>query len=415
MRVRRLVPVALGLVFFAGLEGGQYFLNNRLQELALLTLFGLFAYGAVHTAVGDRGLRWDPWFWSGPLLIAYIMGSSAAVFALNAGVSPIPSLLAAREFFFILIAPTVYFLYRLGLPLSTIERTFIAVLVLLALNYLFFYFTVDLEAAFFSDGYMFYLVTWDPWRGFRLKPTSFALMLLTLIAGFHALHRGHEGHKLGWLGVLGLTGYIWFLIKARSLMASMMLGVIGYLLLFSRPNRLHLLVAGLPWGLIALAPLSQLVVAHFLGADGGEVRAAAYATAWETIQRHPFLGYGQSSGYSKTYQDIFGPKFFPSDLGLMGIWFKYGTLGLLLYLGVHITTLVRLIRANWLFRRAYGRHNTLLWSMQVLMLALTVNLVLNPGLAFAQGITVAATAWALTAAHADQIRRHPAADPGERP
>lgn len=405
MPVKPLVSLALGLVLFAGLEGGQYFLNNRLQELALLALLGLFGYAAAHTALRGRDLNWSAWVFSAPALIAYVMGSSALAFAANAGTGVAPSLLAAREFLFILVAPTIYLLYRMGLELVIIERVFVTVLVLLALSYIFFYFRVDLQAAFFSDGYMHYLVTWDEWRGYRLKPTSFALVLLTVLALFHVLLRGAELQRLLWLVILGIAGYIWFLIKARSMMATVVLAVLAYSVAFIRPNRINVLVVGVPLGLLLALPVADFFVSHFMASSGGDVRAAAYATAWQVIGQHPVFGYGQSSAYSLTYQQIFGPKFFPSDLGMVGIWFKYGTVGVVLYLGLHFMILTRLVRANWLYRRAYGCHNPVLWAMLILLLALTANLVLNPGLAFAQGLTVASVAFALTAAYRHQVGR----------
>lgn len=39
-----------------------------------------------------------------------------------------------------------------------------------------------------------------------------------------------------------------------------------------------------------------------------------------------------SNSYGRTYQTLFARTFYPSDIGLLGVMFKYGFVGLCLYL-----------------------------------------------------------------------------------
>ncbi|CAN0606677.1 unnamed protein product, partial [Ectocarpus sp. 12 AP-2014] len=96
-----------------------------------------------------------------------------------------------------------------------------------------------------------------------------------------------------------------------------------------------------------------------------------------------------------SYQDIVARYFFPSDLGLVGITYKYGVIGVMLYLYMHCRIWVRLWSANLAAREATGRIDPLIWAMLMFMTAQTFNLALNPGLAYAQGITLGSLALAL--------------------
>jgi hypothetical protein len=83
----------------------------------------------------------------------------------------------------------------------------------------------------------------------------------------------------------------------------------------------------------------------------------------------------------------------------MGVTYKYGVVGLILYLTMHGKIWLRLWSANMDCRAADGRINPLLWGMFIFMTAQTFNLALNPGLAYAQGITLGSLALALASLH----------------
>ncbi len=403
--IKELIDFALVFIFFVGFQGGKYFLNNRLQEVGIALTLLLFFYASIELAINKKNIKWRWWFWSAPLLITYIMGSSALIFSVNAGTAIMPSLFAAREFLIVFLAPALYFIYHLGYPLERLEKIFIFSLIIVLLNYVVNYFRIDLPSAYFSTGYMSYLVTFDEWRGYRLKPPTFALLLLTVYGMMMLFQNISALKRLGWILVLCLVVYIWFLIKARSQMATLALAVFCYPILFSRPNRMNVLFIVWPVGLFFLIALGGVLIDSFMNSDGASVRAASYSMAWDTIKQYPLFGYGQSSGYSMTYQDIFGHKFFPSDLGLIGITFKYGLIGLFLYIFYDFYLLRRLVRINWFYYYHYHKTNPLIWSLLILLTALTINLILNPGLAYMQGLTVGSLTIALTAVYRDELKQ----------
>jgi hypothetical protein len=166
-------------------------------------------------------------------------------------------------------------------------------------------------------------------------------------------------------------------------------------MLLSDRRRLQLILLVAPLALLAAPVALSLALDHFLAADGGSIRARAFARAVEHIPRHLFLGAGEDSAYGQSYQDIVAPYFFPSDLGLVGTCYKYGLVGIALYLFMHGKIWVNLWRANIACRDRAGRLDPLLWALLIFLTAQTFNLMLNPGLAYAQGITLGSLALAL--------------------
>lgn len=406
INVKTVISFCLILIFYCGYQGGKYFMNNRIQELGLALTLALYFYGAVFTAFTDRTIRWAWWFWSAPMFAGYVMISSSLAFSINADVDISPSLFATREFLIVFLAPALYFLYRLGFSLKDLEKIFILSLIIIIFNYLFFYFTVDLKAAYFSTGYMSYLVTYD-WRGYRLKPPTMGLIILTYYGLIRLFQPSKPLKKIGFLMIIGLVGYVWSLIMARSQMATLAMALVLYPILFKRPNRMNLFILVAPMGLMLLIAVSDILIDNFMHAEGAEVRAVSYKIAWDTALELPFVGYGQSSGYSKTYQAIFGPKFFPDDLGLVGMTFKYGFFGLALYVFFNFYIATRLLKVNWYYRKLYGSHNPVIWSLFMLMTALTINMILVPALAYMQGLTTASLSMAITACYYEEFGLRP--------
>ena len=398
-----LQPVILALLFvalFAGCQGGRYYFANRLQELGIASAMALFVLGAWRGLFSIAIAEWRQWVLGSVFLIFGILLVSAVVFRLNFEGNVLYSFLSAREFMLAFVGPGVYLLCRSGLPLASVERVVWLVLVALMLNYLFFYFTMDLRAAFFSsDHTVSNLVTYDEWRGFRLKPPLFAIMVVLLGALMLLLQSRVTLTVLAALGILGLAGFIWSIVMFRSTLATMILSVLLYPLFLSQRNRLRLVVVLVPLGLIILPVAIQAAVSHFLEADGGSIRAKAFAMAFEHIPRHFFLGAGEDSAYGDSYQDLVAPYFFPSDLGLVGTFYKYGFVGTMLYLFMHCRIWRALLQANLRYKTWFGRHNALLWGLLIFMTAQSFNLALNPGLAYAQGITLGSIALSLARLH----------------
>lgn len=396
--IKSIIDVSLVLIFFSGFQGGKYFFNNRLQEIGIAVTLCLFFYSAIKVAMSGKVERWVWWFWSAPLLVFYTMGIASFTFSTYSDTPLMLSFFATREFLIVFLAPAIYFIYKSGYPLERLEHIFVISLVIIIFNYLFHYFRIDLQAVYFSsDGYMEYLITHDEWRGYRLKPPTFALFILSVYICMYLLQKKLFLKKCMWFFMLCIVAYIWFLIKARSQMATLVLAMMIYPFLFSRPNRINILLLAVPVMLSVIILVSGILIENFKNED--RVRAKSFNTAIENIYKYPILGYGQGSNFGKNYQDIFGAKFFPSDLGIIGITFKYGLTGAFLYLFFNFILFKRIIRTNWYYRYRYQEHNPLLWALLIWITAMSINLILNPGLAYMQGLTTASFVIGLTACY----------------
>ena len=392
-------PIVMALVFmalFAGCQGGRYYLANRLQELGIASALALFALGLWQGMFRLSRDEWLCWVRRPVLLIFGIMLVSSVVFTLNYEGNVLYSFFSAREFMLAFAGPGIYLLCRCGFPLASVERVVWAALVALMVNYLFFYFTMDLRAAFFSpDHTVSNLVTYDEWRGFRLKPPLFAIMVGLLGALMLLMQSRRPLTATAALLVVGLAAFIWSIVMFRSTLATMILSMLLYPVFLARRNRLHLIVVMIPLAMVLIPVVAQLALNHFLQADGGNIRAKAFMLAFEHIPRHFLLGAGEDSAYGDSYQDLVAFYFYPSDLGLVGTFYKYGLVGTCLYLFMHGKIWRALWRANLVHTETCGRHNALLWGLLIFFTAQTFNLALNPGLAYAQGITLGSFALAL--------------------
>ncbi|MEP5568008.1 MAG: hypothetical protein ABJN62_09260 [Halioglobus sp.] len=398
-----LVWVLLFLAIFSGFQGGRYYMANRLQEVGIASGILLYLIGTWRAFFVLPTAEWRTWSLGPLLLIGSIMGISSVVFSIQYEGKLLYSFFSAREFLLALIGPAIYLLCRTGLPLAGVEKVFWFALAMLMLNYLFFYFTLDLRDAFFSsDHTVSNLVTFDEWRGFRLKPPLFAIMV-ALLAGLMQLTQSRSALQVvAVFALVALGAYIWSIVLFRSTLATMALSVCLYPVFLSRLRGAHLAVVITPVIMLAAPVALLLALDHFLQADGGNIRAKAFALAFEHIPTHLLLGAGEDSAYGQSYQDIVARYFYPSDLGLVGTLYKYGVIGVCLYLVMHFKIWVNLWRANLAVRSRTGRHNALVWALLMFMTAQTFNLLLNPGLAYAQGITLGTVALALARLHLAQ-------------
>lgn len=404
---------AIGLIMFialfTGFQGGRYYAGNIAQELGILCSGLLFLIGAFFSLFHLSREQWNRWVLIPVCLTSGIIVIWGLTFVLRFGGNPLHNMMASREFFFILLAPGIYLCGRSGVSMKTIQCAIWATLVASMLNYLFNYFRLDLQETFFSpDHRISSLVTYDEWRGFRLKPPLFSIMIALLAAIMFLTQRRPLLLKLCALCVFLLACYIWSIVMFRSTLATMILSVFLYPLLLSRPNRIHLWILIVPLTIALLTVTANIIFAmvynNFSAAEGGNVRLESYQLALQTIPQQLFFGSGEDSAFGVTYATLFGAKFFPSDLGLIGITFKYGIIGLSLYLYFHFSILMRLCQTHWQLIEKNKQSAAIIWAMLIFFSAQTFNLILNPGLAYAQGITTGAMAIALCGLYQHQLQ-----------
>ncbi|MEH6517195.1 MAG: hypothetical protein V7742_10945 [Halioglobus sp.] len=375
-------------------------MSNRLQELGIFSALALMILGAWRGFFQLDIATLKAWVLKPVFLVFGIMIISSMAFYMNFGGNPLYSFFSAREFMLAFVGPGVYLLCRTGLPVALIERTVRFALIALMLNYLVFYFTLDLKSLFFStDHTLSNLVTYDDWRGFRLKPPLFAIMVGLMAA---LIGVGQSRSMLSWiisLSVVSIAVYIWSIVMFRSTLATMALAMCLYPLVFSSRKRIPLVVVLSPLIILCIPIGFELMLDVFLGSDGGSLRKKAFELAFEQIPGHFFFGAGEDNAYGISYQDIVAPYFYPDDIGLVGTLYKYGAVGACLYLYMHLKIWSKLWAANIQFTEVHGHLNPLLWAIFMWLTAMAFNLVLNPGLAYAQGITIASIGCALSSLH----------------
>ncbi len=402
--IKFIISFILGIALFAGFQGGRYFLQNRLQEVGIAAAMALFLYAALQSAFITKNFRWSWWCFIPPAFILAVMGCYSFVYSLNTNTVLLPSFMASREYMLIFIAPAVYLLYQAGFDIKRIEHTFVLVLVALLFHYFYHYFTMDLRAAFLStDHTRAGLVVYDEWRGYRLKAPMSAIVILVLYSGIRLFQPGKLLTKTVFLFLIFTCFYVWSFYMPRQIIAALVLVLVLYPFCLSKPNRINLLILGIPLALIAIITVSDNVLHNFQNAKGGDMRMAGYKIAWQIFSEHIILGFGRDSEYSKTYQDIFGEHFHPSDIGIFGIAFKYGVIGVMAYVYFSINIAFRLIKVKWCYRKMYGKHNPLAWSLFIYMTVMIFVMIMQPALSYAQGLTVAAFCMGYTACYFEEM------------
>ena len=414
IKARSIVLFSIGIVFFAALGGGKYFLSNRLQELGILLALLLFFYSAVLAGlnVKSRDLNWSFWFFAPFIFISYTMIIPAYTFSTNNGVAMLPSVAACREYLVIFIGPALYFLYRLGLTAQEIERTLVNTLVVLALSYVFFYFTMNLEAAYFSpDHAISSMVTFDPWRGYRLRPPTVAMFLVTLLTPIKLYYAKSAIARLWWVFVLAVLLFIWGVNLQRAAMGSLVLSVLVYHFMFAKKYRMGLLFASLPIIIAGAVVGINMLFAHLatLDPEFDGVRYKSYTIAWEVIKENPIFGFGQQSYSTKTEQELLWWKFHSSDLGMIGVTFKYGFVGALLYLIMSFLLLRNTLITLWQHKDKTGESNALLFAIFCFFISTTIVIILQSKYIFMPGLSICCLSLALATIYQHSFRSAPRA------
>ena len=396
--LRAIVAGMIGIVFYAAFKGGYYFLANRLQEIGVLLSIILFFAAAVIAAlnVKEKNLKWGFWFFSTLLFIGYTFIFPAYLFSTQIGVSMLPSVAASREFLIVFIGPAIYFLGRLGFDVDELLRIVMIALGLIVISYIFHYFRIDLEAANNSSDPVIKAMVTNDARGYRLKPPSVALFLVTIISAYLAFTETQKKLAIFWRITFLMAIYSWIILQARAPTAMLILGTMIYHFCFARKPRLGMLFLGLAF----LVPVYPVLIDQYFemsaNADGG-VRYNSYLIAFEVIRENPIFGLGQSSNFTKSEGDLFGKHFYSSDLGLVGVAFKFGILGAFFYIFFLIYGLVRAVKTNWLIFKNTGAVNIFLVASIVKLATDLLNSVLSYHYVQVHGVAHLSTVIAVTA------------------
>lgn len=357
---RTLIQFALFIVIYTGFGGTMYILQNRLQELGSLFLMLLFAYSALLTAlnVRDSDLRWSWWVLSTIVFICYAMLVPAFVFSANTGAPALPSIMSTRDFFSALLAPALYLSYRAGVRPQELEKAISLAFGAIAISYIFHYFRMDLQAAYNSPNpFIKLMITYDEWRGYRLKAPGLALIFGSFLGPILFSRAQSTGERLFWLVAFSCSVYGLILIQSRAFTAAAFLGFVLYHVWFARKNRLPLFYLGGP----ILAGIMILFVYQFFSTlqEHDTARYATVKQATEFLAENPLLGFGKDNETLREKQ-IMHPKFFSSDIGIVGAAFRVGIPATVFLVFMLVYALRRAITINWLVVKRSGYSSALL-------------------------------------------------------
>jgi hypothetical protein len=256
------------------------------------------------------------------------------IFAVNFDTDILPSLLSCRWWIYYLEAPIILMMYRGGCDTNTILRPIVISGCCVFLYWAYCYHTWDLEKiASDVNPEVRRLSRADAGlRGYRLIYPQYLFVFLLFYLGF-----SFRDKTAGlWKKVIFLfLLFEWSLVYSRLATIIMAISIIFYLAVVRRrtssPTRLLFFIAALA---VAAALITYIpVIMDFAQNDySGIARLRTMDILIGNLGDHLVLGGGQASFQGLSYQSIYGAFFFPEDLGVMGILFRYGLIGTAIYL-----------------------------------------------------------------------------------
>jgi O-antigen ligase len=177
-----------------------------------------------------------------------------------------------------------------------------------------------------------------------------------------------------------------------------------FMVFFSRAKYASLLQVAFPVFIVAAVLALLYFFSTFTTAFSSDysytTRVDSAERAWSVLLRYPLLGFGQDSQQSISYQEVIGPYFHPLDIGLLGIAFQFGVIGVALYLMFSVWIVVNMLS---LWQRNRGQAEpaqvAFLWAMCILFLAWLVASPLQANFILAENIPIVALAWGLSMIH----------------
>ena len=358
--VRSVIKFALFIIIYTGFGGTLYFLNGRLQELGILFLLLLFSYVALLTALNVRhkDFNWSWWVFAMIAVLVYAMLLPALTFSQNTGASMLPSVFASRDFFGALLAPVLYFCYRSGFKPQELCNVIMYALGAIVLSYLVHYYRIDLEEAYRSPiAAVKGMITYDEWRGYRLKGPNLAHAFATIASPVLML-RERGGKRVFWVLVFIASLWAWYLIQARAQMVALIVGTFLYHVWFARRGRLPLFYLGAP----ILVTIMTVAMYNFISTihEHDTARYLSIKQATEFIAENPLFGFGRDNEKLRE-REVMNPQFYSSDIGIIGVAFRSGIPGAVLLVFMLIYALKRAVTVNWLVVKRSSEANILLF------------------------------------------------------
>lgn len=400
IRLRRPLPFqALLLMTFLGAFGFlRYYPALQLRTLSELCLVLLFSWLAVSTRIDSRWVKYVilPTLSLGLFVLLY-----AYIFTLRTGEPTLPSVLAQRHYIYFLLGPALYLLYLRGWKVSDFQQVFLVAAALTIAGFV--AYDISSSSSILLSGQFFdprLEATYGGDKAGDLRNLKTAALLLGLYFGGRLLQSGDAlllPFRLG-----GMTACAALVVYGlpRGLLASIIAAILLYGLFLSRPAFSKVMIVMLPLALAIpaiLAPeIREYFVASYINDPSYEVRIDSAEIARNSFQEYPFFGFGQESYATTTFRDLFGEHFYPADIGIMGVIFQFGLVGLTLYALVTAWLCVSLIRTMWFYAgRLSPPQKAFLWALLMTCLSFMFTSPLQARFIFGEGLFIGAFAWGL--------------------
>jgi len=238
-----------------------------------------------------------------------------------------------------------------------------------------------------------------------LYQQAYLIRRLDLIVLFSALYFGRrllQARTLpsaGFSTVVTTLSFAYLLVSVpRVLMVSAVIALILYGAFLSRPTRAKVFTVLVPLFILLsalLVPQVQSVVTSTLGQDPSfTARANSTQIALKVFAEYPIFGLGQDSLKSISYQQLFGPNFYPGDIGLLGVAFQYGLVGVLLYVILSAWLFANLLRLLWSYignaSEARLREKVFVWVLFITCFAIILGSWVQARFIKPEGLSIAA-------------------------
>ena len=412
MRFRR--PLPAYFLLFVSLLGAFGFLDQypalHFREIAITCVLVTFFWLALSTAMNSRWILYVFLPFIG--LTSFVM-LYAYVFTVRVNAPLLPSVLAERYYVFFLLGPIVYMLHLRGWMLADFQRVFLASMVLTVTSYAAYDIVAPGGSQLFSG--QFFMV--------QLAQENNLLQRLGVSALFLILYLGRRLPRTTDVillsvdsAIVGLCALVLAVTVPRGLLAGAVAALVCYALL-SRPARAKLSVIVLPLYVAAavlLLPVFEYAFNAAFGEDSSYLaRTGEISIAWQTLQKYPLLGFGTDSVQSVSYLNTLG-YIYPQDIGLLGVAFQFGLLGLTLYLVLSGWICFNMLKLSWISDgTAHPKQGAFLYALTTISLCFFVASLYQGFFIYSLGFPIGAFCWGLILAHKHDSARTPVKVPDD--
>lgn len=398
-------PVAAQVLLVVSIMAALGFLGTypglHASDLGVLCTLILYTWLAFSTRINSK---WLLYVFLPAFLLVVFMVFYAYIFSAREDSPLLFGILAQRYYVYALIGPVVYMLYAQGWRLADFRRVFVSAIFLTLMSRVVTdiasphsllrsgsFGTLRLNSAYGDTAYLLR----------RLDTTS-------LFSAFYFARGIFRSKNLFWAGfrltITVLAVALLAITVPRTLLAASVIALIWYITFLARPVRAKLLVILLPLYAVILwlsLPQAGGIFVHMFSHDlSYTVRAESAAKAWQSFLEHPIFGLGQDSAQAVSFQALFGEQFFPSDVGLLGVAFQYGMVGVLLYLLFSAWLFANLLKLLWnCSYKASAEEHTFVWALFMVSLLFIIAAPLQAKFVYGDGLPIAAFSWGLLVAY----------------